>query len=259
LATEDTGFTIVPKGRIRSKKKPRGRGEVLGEYQEMITAIQSVGGDPLPVHGTTKASLPAAGKKADRLYCVNDGNAKGVFLDTGASIVQVAGNDIKSGTSVPATERADMLFVKTDEPGIYHDNGAAVTKVAGISAVLPRQIYTSYTIPNSFNNAAWDDQLSITIPPGNWIIHCSYEVKPPSGSNGFLYRLRNTTTSTNYLGGDDTRQYATGAYYNLFSGFVYMTNGLGDDTVTLGFKGLVATVSYARNLFLWAIEFLAGG
>jgi len=256
MATEDIGFTIVPKGRIRSKKKPRGRGEILGEYQEMITAIEAVGGDPRSVHGTTKASLPAAGKKADRIYCVNDGNAKGVFLDTGASIVQVAGNDIKSGTTVPGTERVDMLFVKTDEPGIYHDDGTDVTKVAGIS-VIPRQIENHYLLDNSFHNS-WENQLSITLPTGNWMVHFSFEVEPLTGANnGFMYRVQKN--SVNIIGGDDTRQYAQNNYYTLTSGFVYVTNPTGDDLIEIGFKGLTAYSCYTRNLHLWAIEFLAGG
>jgi len=255
MATEDTGFTIVPKGRIRSKKKPRGRGEVLGEYQEMITAIQSVGGDPLPVHGTTKASLPTAGKKADRLYCVNDGNAKGVFLDTGASIVQVAGNDIKSGTTVPGTERADMLFVKTDDPSIYHDNGATLTKIANVSVTSIRQNRIDSTGSTTFTNAIWTTKTTITLVTGEWHLHFYFEARPAANA-WFQWRLRNDTAGTNLLGGDDIRQPGVNLYYMGLSGFAYVSLGVSTQ-FSLDFRGSSTANSYARKAYIWAMEYKA--
>jgi hypothetical protein len=255
MATESTGFTIVPKGRIRSKQKPRGRGEILGEYQEMITAIQSVGGDPLPVHGTTKASLPAAGKKADRLYCVNDGNAKGVFLDTGASIVQVAGNDIKSGTTVPDTERADMLFIKTDVPGIYHDNGTDVTKVAELATILPRQIYAASAGATVFDDTTWLNKVEIAVPSGTWTISFYAEVYTDANA-WYDWRLR-SSAGVSHLG-DGIRQptSSNGNYAGMAGNITFVTSGY---TFSLEFKGSSGGSSSVRRAYIRALEYLAGG
>jgi len=256
LATEKTGFVIIPKGRIRSKDKPQNRGEIVGKYQEMITAVQSMGGDPFPVHSCIKDNLPASGKKADRVYCVTDGNTKGVYLDQGSgSLLKVASNEIKSGTVVPSTEEANTLFVKTDDPSIYFDNGSTVTKVAELATILPRQIYAASAGSTSFTSSAWTNKVEIAVPSGTWTISFFAEVSTDANA-WYDWRLRSSFGASHL--GDGIRQptSSNGDYAGMAGSITFTTSGY---TFSLEFKGSSSGSSSVRRAYIRALEYLAGG
>jgi hypothetical protein len=252
-----------------SQKKSRGttmktRGEILGDHGDTIRALEGTGGDPHYVHSCTKATRPVAGFKGNRIFCVTDGNTKGVYLDNGSAITRVARNDITSGSTPPATEEADKLFVRTGatDPGIYHDTGSAVSRVANLNTrVLPRQYYVHNSSENEYTNSGWGDRHVIaSVPIGNWIIHFSGDAKTEGTNKFFYYRL--LTGSTVILGGETTthRQEAAGDYYRGFSGMRFINHATAA-TITLQILGANSTPNgcYVMNSTLWIVEYLAGG
>jgi len=201
LATENTGFTIIPKGRIRSKDKPKSKGELIGQYQEMITAIQSIDGDPRSVHSTTTANLPVSGKKADRIYCVTDGD-KGIYLDNGSTITKVA--------ALPVTQTS------------------------------PRQMKASSTAEQTLTVAQMD-VVSLSLPVGSWFVNVSFETRVVDANAYITYGLQNVSFSTYLFGSsEDARQTTRNAYFSLHSGFGFVTVASGTNVITL-FVGAVSS------------------
>jgi hypothetical protein len=146
MATENTGFTIIPKGRIRSKDKPKSKGELIGQYQEMITAIQSIDGDPLPIHGTIKDDLPATGKKADRIYCVTDGD-KGIYLDNGSTVSRVASLSPRQ-MKASSTAEQTLTVAQMDVVSLSLPVGSWFVNVSFETRVVNANAYITYGLQN---------------------------------------------------------------------------------------------------------------
>jgi hypothetical protein len=258
------GFVGIPTRRPRGKSI-KSKGELLGEYGDLLNAVEGSSGDPRFIKSGTKVAKPAIGYKKDRIYCVTDADKEGVYLDLGDGVsapLKVGGNDIRSTSGAPVVTEAETLCVRTGatNPGIYHDDGATIVRVANLNTkIIPAQLSSINTNFGNYDSDSWSQRHSLTLAPGSWLINCGFEIK--AYENG-AYNFVVTDDSVIYAGGSsatDFRMDAPTDDYTHHTCVTIIPYGISTRTIKMYFGGGAARGTHVRFSYMHALEILAGG
>jgi hypothetical protein len=238
------------------------RSEVLGLQSDMLLGIKSTSGDPFFISSGTLSEKPSTGYKKNRIFAQTDKNTKGIWLDDGTSLVNVARRDVYSGAGTPTAETADQLYIKTSgsDAGIWHDTGSSVSRIANLNTrVIPKQWAGNDTSTVEYNSDSWQTRHSLGLPAGTFTAFFSWEVK---GIDGSYYNVRVRVDSSTIQGGGNSEGFrqdtCTNSNYSINSTIVSFDLG-SSGTIYLEFGGAAARGCYIRNSFYSILEYAAGG